>query len=140
MPAEAEPGRREPEMDQFELEPETKAMLDGLRSMAGLLPVYDLESTLVEQAVAAAGLPIVTEAGVRMVTFNQFRWFLRELARVFRTKMGWDLAFEMEVLLRKWHGYGLDPHLMQLVVRKCREAAETPPEVEDEAETQAASA
>jgi hypothetical protein len=44
------------------------------------------------------------------------RWFLRELARLWRTRQGRDLAFHIELCLRKWKGLGLEPRTLQFLV------------------------
>jgi hypothetical protein len=43
----------------------------------------------------------------------QYRWFLREMVRVFRTRSGPELAAQVDLVLAKWHAFGLNVELMQ---------------------------
>jgi hypothetical protein len=63
---------------------------------------------------------------------NAYRWYLRELSKLLRTKTGWDLALELEIALRKWAAYRLDPELLQALMCDCYEhiAEMTPDQVE----------
>ena len=42
-------------------------------------------------------------------------WYVRELARLFRTRYGRDLAFHLELVMRKWQTLGLSPNIMQII-------------------------
>jgi len=102
----------------LELEEDTRTMLTCIRAVQGKLRLDDVDSDLAEQAVVVICRPLLDAAGLRLCHYNQFRWFLRELARVLRTRSGWELAYDIEELLRKWTRYGLDPALLQRVVRE----------------------
>jgi hypothetical protein len=104
-------------MDELALEPKTMALLDELRHTEDLLPVYDQDPTAVECLVLDIAVPRLNQSGLKMVQFNQYCWCLRELAKLLRTRQGWSLAFELEVLLRKWHRFGLDSRLTQRLLR-----------------------
>jgi hypothetical protein len=106
-------------MSELILEPATRQTLEKIRHTKGLLPIYDLPSDLAEQAVWEAGREILDEVGLPVVTYNQCRWLLRELAKLFRTRAGWDLAFEIEVFVRKWAGFQMNSALVQGLVRHC---------------------
>jgi hypothetical protein len=124
-------------MSELILEPATRQTLEKIRHSKGLLPIYDLPHDLAEQAVWEAGRPVLNDAGLPGVVYNQYRWMLREAAKLFRTKTGWDLALELEILIRKWHAYQLNPALIQKLVRDCygRMKNLSPAEVEPEVET-----
>jgi hypothetical protein len=106
-------------MSELILEPATRQTLEKIRHTKGLLPIYDLPNDLAERAVWEAGRVILDKAGLSVVTYNQCRWLLRELAKLFRTRSGWDLAFELEAFIRKWLAAQMNPFLVQLLVRDC---------------------
>ncbi len=106
-------------MSELVLERATKQALDKIRHSKGFLAVYDLPSDLAEQAVWEAGRKTLDELGLPVVVYNQCRWLLREMARLFRTQAGWDLAFELEVFLRKWVGSRMDGALVQRLICDC---------------------
>jgi hypothetical protein len=45
-----------------------------------------------------------------------YQWFLRELARLWRTRKGRDLAFHLELIIRKWVSLGLEPRTLQFLI------------------------
>jgi|GEM_PF-1570699 len=119
-------------MDTIVLEPETRSLLDRIRHRSEVLSIYDMPSDLAEAAAWEIGRVLVEGQRLPMVQQNQYRWFLRELSKLLRTRTGWDLALEIEIALRKWAAYRLDPVLLQALVRECcdRIAAMTPEEIE----------
>ncbi len=75
-------------MQPFRLDENTKTMLVHVRANPEKLKLDDVDADLAEQAVAAICTPLLDEAGLRLCLYNQYRWFLRELARVLRTWLG----------------------------------------------------
>jgi hypothetical protein len=67
----------------------------------------------VASLVEGAGLPVLQEM--------HYRWFLRELARLWRTRKGRDLAFHLELCIRKWVGLGLEPRTLQFLICEAHE-------------------
>ena len=120
-------------MNQMELEPKTKAVLDRIRHTGKVLSIYEMPADLAEAAVYEIGRILLDEQRLPMVPYNQFRWFLRELAKLLRTRTGWDLALELEICLRKWASYKMDPVLLQALVRECLEriASMSPEDIEE---------
>ncbi len=55
-------------------------------------------------------------AGLSLMTLNQYRWFVRELGRIMRTDSGPELAMHLELALSKWQKLGLDLNTLQLLV------------------------
>jgi hypothetical protein len=120
-------------MNQIELLSVTRSLLDCIRHSSRVLSIYEMPPDLAESAVWEIGRILLDEHRVPMVPYNQFRWFLRELSRLLRTRTGWDLASELEICLRKWAAYRMDPVLLQALARECldRIGAMTPEEVEE---------
>jgi hypothetical protein len=126
-------------MDQIELEPETRRLLDRIRHSSRVLSLYEMPSDLAEAAVWEIGKMGLENQHLPLVQYNQFRWFLRELSKLLRARTGWDLALELEICLRKWVAYRLDPVLLQVLVRECldRIGAMTPEQIEEKVEVKA---
>jgi hypothetical protein len=106
-------------MNSIELLPDTQKILDRIRHRSKVVSLYEMPSDLAEAAVWEIGRVIVENQRLPMVQANTYRWFLRELSRLLRTKTGWDLALELEIALRKWAAYKLDPVLLQALLREC---------------------
>jgi hypothetical protein len=123
-------------MDQIELEPETRRVLDRIRHSSKVLSLYEMPSDLAEAAVWEIGKMVLENQHLPLVQYNQFRWFLRELSKLLRARTGWDLALELEICLRKWVAYKLDPVLLQALMRESYEriGAMSPGGVEEKAE------
>jgi hypothetical protein len=120
-------------MDTIDLNHETRATLDRIRHSSRVLSVYEMPADLAEAAVWEIGKVLVANQHLPMIQQHSYRWFLREVAKLMRTKTGWDLALELEISMRKWVAYKLDPLLMQALVRECcdRIAAMTPDQIEE---------
>jgi hypothetical protein len=123
-------------MNQMELEPETRVVLDRIRHSSRVLSIFEMPADLAETAVWEIGKVLVDNQHLPNVQYQTYRWFLREVSKLLRTKTGWDLALELEIVLRKWQDFRLDPVLSQALVRECCEriAAMTPGEVEEKVE------
>ena len=105
-------------MNTLELEEPTRDLLQSIRAGRLELGLDDVDADLAEMAVWEIGRPVLNDAGLGLARYNQFRWFLRELAAVLRHKDGWDLAFGLEHLLRKWVvRYRVESPMAQLLVR-----------------------
>jgi hypothetical protein len=97
------------------LSPDVVLVLEEIRSgaenaMYGAVPAAseELFHRHVESLIEGAGLPVLQVI--------HYRWFLRELARLWRTRKGRDLAFHLELCIRKWVGLGLEPRTLQFLV------------------------
>ena len=106
-------------MNSIELLPDTQKILDRIRHRSKVVSVYEMPSDLAEAAVWEIGRVLVENQRLPMAQANTYRWFLRELSRLLRTKTGWDLALELEICLRKWAAYRLDPVMLQALLREC---------------------
>lgn len=125
-------------MNQTELNQRSRDLLMRIRCRSGVLSLYDMPSDLAEAAVWEIGRTVLESQGLRLVEQNAYRWYLRELAKHLRTKTCWDLALELEICLRKWAGYRLDPELLQALMCDCFDhiAVMTPEQIEIKAEAE----
>jgi len=78
--------------------------------------LYGLDQELCEHALRKIVDPLLESAGLKPRRVDQYHWFLRELARLLRTRYGHELAFNIELMMRKWSGYGLSPQVMGFLV------------------------
>jgi hypothetical protein len=120
-------------MNKLELNQRTRELLDRVRHQPKFLSVFDMPADLAEAAVWEIGKMALENTPVPLVQQSGYRWYLRELAKLLRTRTEWDLALEMEICMRKWVGYSLDPELLQMLLCECydRIGAMTPEEVEE---------
>jgi len=119
---------------QLKLDKETMALLDDIRRSDRPLVVYGTDPETCDRIIHELTDPILEGAALPTVVLNQFRWFVRELGKLFRTRTGFDLGFNLELVLRKWQSYNLEPRSMQLLLKELytRLLRMTPaPEAED---------
>jgi hypothetical protein len=123
-------------MNEIELNQETRDLLDRVRHKRKCLSLYDMPADLAEAAVWEIGKVLLDHQKLPLVQYNTYRWYLRELSKLLRTKTGWDLGLELELCLRKWVGFCLDPAMLQALLRECygRIGAMTAEEVEEKVE------
>ncbi len=119
-------------MNQTELNQQSHDLLDRIRHRSKVLSLYDMPSDLAEAAVWEIGRMMLDRQNLPLVEQNAYRWYLRELSKLLRTKTGWDLALELEICLRKWAAYKLDPELLQALLCECYDhiAVMTPDQLE----------
>jgi hypothetical protein len=97
------------------LSPDFNRVLEQIRqgsenALYGAAPAVseELFRTHVESLIAGTGLPTLQ--------IMHYRWFLREVARLWRTRKDRDLAFYLELCLRKWVDLGLEPRTLQFLI------------------------
>jgi hypothetical protein len=119
-------------MNQLELVPKTKAVLDRIRHSSRALSIYEMPADLAEAAVWEVCRVLMANQQLPVIQQHTYRWFLREVSKLLRTMTGWDLALELEICMRKWVAYNLDPLLLQALTRECCEriAAMSPEAIE----------
>jgi hypothetical protein len=124
-------------MNELVLDLKTKAMLDRVRHSSKFLSIYEMPSDLAEAAVWEIGKVLLDNARLPMVQYNTYRWYLRELSKLLRTKTGWDLALELELCLKKWVGFCLDPAMLQALMLECCDRIDsmTPEAIEGSADS-----
>ena len=75
-------------MSQLELEQETRDVLDRIRHTSNVLSIYEMPADLAEAAVWEIGKVLLDKQNLHLVQYNTYRWFLREMSRLPRTKTG----------------------------------------------------
>ena len=102
-------------LEPVELNRETTQALDEIRSGADY-PLFGTASADAEEKIYRSVLPLIEGAGLPNLHVIHYRWFLRELARHWRTRKGRDLAFHLELCVRKWVSLGLEPRTLQFLI------------------------
>jgi hypothetical protein len=107
-------------LDPVELNRETTQALDEIRSGAENA-LYGTASADAEEKLHHYILPLIEGSGLPNLQVMHYRWYLRELARLWRTRTGRDLAFHLELCIRKWVGLGLEPRTLQFLICEAHE-------------------
>jgi hypothetical protein len=94
---------------------ETTQTLDEMRSGAENA-LYGADTADAEDKVNNFVLPLIEGSGLPNLQVMHYRWYLRELARHWRTRKGRDLAFHLELCIRKWVNLGLEPRTLQFLI------------------------
>jgi hypothetical protein len=102
-------------LEPVELNRETTQTLDEIRSGADNA-LYGAASADAEERIHRFVLPLIEGSGLPSVQVIHYRWYLRELARHWRTRTGRDLAFHLELCIRKWRNLGLEPRTLQFLI------------------------
>ena len=103
-----------------DVSPSLDSVLDEIRAGAENA-LYGAGSIESEELFAKHVVSLVEGAGLPVLQTMHYRWFLRELARLWRTRQGRDLAFHLELCIRKWVGLGLEPKTLQFLVCEAHE-------------------
>jgi hypothetical protein len=98
-----------------ELNRETTQTLDQIRSGAENA-LYGASSAAAESDLNRLVFPLIGGSGMPNLQVMHYRWYLRELARLWRTRNGRDLAFHLELCIRKWVNLGLESRTLQFLV------------------------
>ncbi len=102
------------------LSQDVSKVLDEIRAGAENA-LYGAGPDVSEELFAKHVVSLVEGAGLPVLQTMHYRWFLRELARLWRTRTGRDLAFHLELCIRKWVGLGLEPKTLQFLVCEAHE-------------------
>ena len=102
-------------LEPVELNRETTQTLDEIRSGAENA-LYGMATAEAEEQVNRLAMPLIEGSGLPNLQVIHFRWYLREVARLWRTRKGRDLAFHLELCIRKWVNLGLEPRTLQFLV------------------------
>jgi hypothetical protein len=98
------------------LNPDTSEVLRELRASAETTEVFGFESGTCERIFRELTEPLLVNSGLNLLRLNQYRWYVQELAVLFRRKAGLDLAYCLEGTMRKWVGQGLESNTVQLLL------------------------
>ena len=99
----------------LDLNPETAQVLEEIRKAAEPYAVYGEDPAKTEAELRRLAQPLLEGAGLGKLYVMQYLWYVRELSRVFRTRTGRELAFQAELVMRKWLAFGLEPNTMQFI-------------------------
>ena len=102
------------------LSPDLDRVLGEIRAGAENA-LYGTGSAESEELFSKHVSSLIEGAGLPVLQVIHYRWFLRELARLWRTRKGRDLAFHLELCIRKWVGLGLEPRTLQFLVCEAHE-------------------
>jgi hypothetical protein len=70
---------------------------------------------------------MIVGSGMPLLQVMHYQWFLRELARLWRTRKGRDLAFHLELTIRKWLNLGLEPRTLQFLICEAHQRLKATP-------------
>jgi len=98
-----------------ELNRDTVQTLDEIRAGADN-PLYGAGPDVAEELFGRHIRPLLDASGMSGLQVMHYGWFLRELARLWRTRTGRDLAFNLEMCIRKWLNLGLETNTVQFLV------------------------
>jgi hypothetical protein len=99
----------------IELNKDTAAVIDEIRSGAAN-PLCGAGPDKADAHFAERINPILEDTGMPRILVTQYGWFLRELTKLWRTRTGRDLAFHLELCVRKWLNLGLETRTIQFLI------------------------
>lgn len=77
---------------------------------------WGMDRALVERLIDDIAWPILDHSTLQLSFRNHVRNLIRNLANLYRSEYGWDLAHDIETMLRDWQKYALEPKTAQLLV------------------------
>lgn len=104
----------------MKLSPEVNRVLEEIRKGAENA-LYCAEPAAADKLFHEHVESLIEGAGLTSMQVIHYRWFLREVARLWRTRQGRDLAFHLELCLRKWKNLGLEPRTLQFLICEAHE-------------------
>ena len=93
-------------------------LLSRVRASPSPEAVYGLSPGAAEARAHSVIDPLVEGTGLPVARLNQYRWYLAELCRLMRTRSGPDLAYCMELMIKKWLSFGLEPNSVVVLARE----------------------
>ncbi len=100
----------------IDLLPEAAATLADIKQHTEPTRLEGVHPRTAERCLVQITEPMLMAAGLPLTRIDQYRWYVRELSRLFRTRSGPELEFRIELVLRKWTGLKLEQRTMQLLL------------------------
>jgi len=97
------------------LTPQMARVLDLMRTSPDPYPTYNQPAQEADERVLAVARSLLTDSGLSWNSVIHYTWYAREVAKLFRTRSGRDLAFHLELIMRKWQNFGLSPNILQIL-------------------------
>lgn len=98
---------------------QTQAILTRIRTCGWTLSVFGKSAGTAWRLVKARVERRIMHAGVAILEVNEYRRYVQELVRAFRTETGEQLARAIELVIRKWVNLGLESGLLQGLLGDC---------------------
>jgi hypothetical protein len=99
----------------LQINADAQQMLGAIRTAKKPGRLYGMDPANAEAEIRAIVMPMLEGSGIRQSDVLQYWWFLREACRLFRTRQAADLAFNLELVMRKWYTFGLEPNTLQFL-------------------------
>jgi hypothetical protein len=104
----------------IKLSPEVNRVLEEIRKGAENA-LYCAEPAAADKLFHEHVESLIEGAGLTSMQVIHYRWFLREVAKLWRTRQGRDLAFHLELCLRRRKNPGLEPRTLQFLICESHE-------------------
>jgi hypothetical protein len=95
--------------------PEMSRVLERIRAADKPNPLYGRRPEESEACLKQVTESLITGTGLGLCIQNEYRWFIREMSRLVRQDGGPELAFHLEMLLRKWQSMGLERYILEIM-------------------------
>jgi hypothetical protein len=95
--------------------PEMARVLARIRAADKPNPLYGRTPGESEACLKQVTEYLITGTGLGLCIQNEYRWFIREMSRLVRKDGGPELAFHIEMLLRKWQSMGLERYITEML-------------------------
>lgn len=93
-----------------------RMVIEDILAATEIHRLYARDEKACEEAFRAICRRLLDDAPMAVAERNKYRWFVREAARLLRSRTGGDLADGYNMLLVKWKGLGLRLARMELLL------------------------
>ena len=94
----------------------TKAALDDMRRTETPSHLFGSDPAACDHWLREQTEELLAAAGVNSGHMDAYREFVKHVGKLYRSKTGYDLAFNTELSLRRWRDWGLDSGMLQTLV------------------------
>lgn len=105
--------RKMPEPPKFEMSEFCANLVAEIRNASEPHRLYARDPNACDELTGKVADPVLAGAPIPLCTKLQYRWYVSEVVRLFRMRTGPELAMQLELVLVKWHGFGLRQDMMQ---------------------------